>query len=60
MALLDFGGGSEQRLVSDPGAIQRPLESGGHGDAQVPPINQVRAQEEHAVEEQRGVRGGPS
>jgi hypothetical protein len=57
VASLDFGGGSEQRLVSGPGAIQCLLERGGHEDAQVPPVNQLRAQEEHAVEEQHGVGG---
>ena len=42
----------------DPAAIQRPLERGGHKYAQVPSINQLRAQEEHAVKEQHRVRGG--
>lgn len=39
VASLDFGGGSEQRLVSGPGTIQCLLERGGHEDAQVPPVN---------------------
>ena len=57
VASLDLGGGSERGLVSGPGAIQCLLERSGHEDAQVPPVNQFRAQEEHAVEEQHGVGG---
>lgn len=57
VASLDLGGGSEGALVSDPGAIQCLLERGGYEDAQVPPVDQFRAQEEHAVEEQHGVGG---
>ena len=52
--------GSEQRLVADPGASQGLLERGGHEDAQVPPVDQLRAQEEHAIEEKHGDRRLPS
>ena len=57
-APLDFGGGSESRQVPDPGAIQYLLERCGHEDAQLPPVDQLRAQEEHPVKEQHRVRGG--
>jgi hypothetical protein len=33
------------------------LERGGHEDAQVPPVDQLRAQEEHAVEDKHSVGG---
>jgi hypothetical protein len=39
-------------------AINGLRERGRQEDAQVPPINQFRAQEEYAVEEQHGVCGG--
>lgn len=51
-APLDFGGGSESRQVPDPGALQCLPERGGHEDAQVPSVDQLRAQEEHPVKEQ--------
>lgn len=53
----DVGGG-QHPLLSDHGAINGLRERGRHEDAQVPPINQFRAQEEYAVEEQHGVCGG--
>lgn len=64
-ALLDPGGGSQRRQVTSAGASQGLLERGGHEDAQVPPVDQFRAQEEHAVEEKQAsaaavVTGGDS
>lgn len=49
VAPLDVGGGSVQQLVPDPGTIERLLERCGHKDAQIPPINQLQAQQERAV-----------
>ena len=56
-AAFDVGSGWGP-VFSDHGTVHDLLERGRHEDAQLPPINEFRAQEEDTVEDQDGVGGG--